>query len=155
MQVLKLIRIKMNWKYVNSKLIGIWELIPSPIYSFTKTSRLFDIIICLVIVRILAPFSLKRTTTLYPKMYVANSLTNQAENDDTYLLWCLPKPRTIWNSEGMKARSQSTATGASQACASVCQPCLALNSQDSQMTESHFKNLQTLNGRDTESSFSE
>lgn len=55
-----------------------------------------------------------------------DSLTNQAENDDTYLLWCLPKPRTIWNAEGMKARSQSTATGASPGLC-ICLPAMSLS----------------------------
>ncbi len=141
MQVLKLIRIKMNWKYVNSKLIGIWELIPSPIYSFTKTSRLFDIIICLVIVRILAPFSLKRTTTLYPKMYVA--MTAWQTKQKMMIHICSGAFQSPEQSEIQKAWRPGPKVQQQvhlQACASVCQPCLALNSQDSQMTESHFKN---------------
>ncbi len=141
MQVLKLIRIKMNWKYVNSKLIGIWELIPSPIYSFTKTSRLFDIIICLVIVRILAPFSLKRTTTLCPKMHVATTAWQTKQKRMIHI--CSGAFQSPEQSEIQKAWRPGPKVQQQvhlQACASVYQPCLALNSQDSQMTESHFKN---------------
>lgn len=119
MQVLKLIRIKMNWKLVNSKLIGIWELIPSPIYSFTKTSRLCDIFLSSI-------FSQEENNFVSKDVCGNDSLTNQAENDDTHLLWCLPKPRTIWNAEGMKARSQSTATGASPGLC-ICLPAMSLS----------------------------
>lgn len=139
MQVLKWIRIKMNWEFVNSKLIGIWELIPSPIYSFTKTSRLFDI--CLVIVRILALFSLKRKKTLYPKMRVAMTAWQTKQKMMIHICsGAFQSPeqsemQKVWR-PGPKVQQQVHL----QACASVCQPCLSLNPQDSQMTESHYKN---------------
>ncbi len=126
MQVLKLIRIKMNWKLVNSKLIGIWELIPSPIYSFTKTSRLFDIRLVIEWMDPCSIFSQEEKNFVSKDVRGNDSLTNQAENDDTHLLWCLPKPRTIWNAEGMKARSQSTATGASPGLC-ICLPAMSLS----------------------------
>lgn len=120
MQVLKWIRIKMNWKHVNSKLIGIWELIPSPIFSFTKTSRLFDI--CLVIVRMLAPFSLKRKTTLYLNlMYMA---TTAWQTKQKMMIHIFSGAFQSWNAEGRKARSQSTATGASPGLC-ICLPAMS------------------------------